>query len=56
LPTCLADLEKIVADGEAVVSDVKSFNIPGAIADVQDLVSVVEKLSTDCQLGGYEYP
>jgi len=50
LPTCLSDLTTIVKDGAEIVADFKSFNILGAIKEIKELVSVAQKLPTDCKL------
>ncbi len=45
---CINDIVAVLVDVEAVVSDVESFNIPGAIAAAQKVVPDAEKAIDHC--------
>merc|ERR1719272_1069011 len=49
LPTCIADIEQLVQDGEAIIADAKAGNSTAAIAEIEAIVALIEKAKTDCK-------
>ena len=39
----------------AIVADAKSFNIADAVAKVEDLISVAQRLTTDCKISDADF-
>jgi len=54
LPTCVADMEQTFVDGNAIVADFHAGNNTGAILELEGLVTLLEKMQTDCGKLGYK--
>jgi len=54
LPECIADIEQLVQDGEAIIADAKAGNATAAIAEIEAIVALIEKAETDCKQSGYK--
>jgi len=52
LQSCIADLETLVTGGEALVADFKKGDFADAIKEVETLIPVIQKVTTDCQISG----